>query len=248
TAYLVTSTVLVPIAGKLSDQLGRKPLLITSTLAFLVSSLLCAQAQDVGQLVAARALQGLRGGGITAAVFAAVPTLFSPASRARIIGLFTGTYGLASIIGPLVGGVITDTVGWRGVFYLNLPVGVIALALVATMLRPQPSANGRPKLDYLGGATLVLGSAPLLLALSLGCDRQWQCAGAVDGGFRARQYPGGPAPGAVPALPRDWTGRLASGGDWPVADDRHGPRHGVRRGGAQPGGRWLRSRQRPGGV
>src|SRR5436190_13555234 len=116
TAYLVTSTVAVPIAGKLSDQLGRKPLLIGSTLAFLVTSALCAQAQTFNQLVGARALQGLSGGAITAAVFATVPTLFSPSSRARIIGLFTGTYGLASIVGPLVGGIITDAVGWRGVF------------------------------------------------------------------------------------------------------------------------------------
>ncbi len=167
TAYLVTSTVLVPIAGKLSDQLGRKPLLIVSTVTFLVSSLLCAQAQDFSQLVAARALQGLSGGAITAAVFAAVPALFSPASRARIIGLFTGTYGLASIIGPLLGGVITDTVGWRGVFYLNLPVGAVALALVASTFKVQAAAS-RPKLDYLGGLTLMLGAAPLLLALSLG--------------------------------------------------------------------------------
>src|SRR5207248_2128268 len=135
TAYLVTSTVLVPIAGKLSDQLGRKPLLIASTLAFLACSLLCAQAQDLGQLVAARALQGLSGGAITAAVFATVPTLFSPASRARIIGLFTGTYGLASIIGPLLGGLITDSVGWRGVFFLNLPLGLIALAPRVTAYR-----------------------------------------------------------------------------------------------------------------
>jgi EmrB/QacA subfamily drug resistance transporter len=167
TAYLVTSTVLVPIAGKLSDQLGRKPLLTVSTVAFLVSSLLCAQAQDFSQLVAARALQGLSGGAITAAVFAAVPTLFSPQARARIIGLFTGTYGLASIIGPLIGGLITDSIGWRGVFYLNLPIGAIALALVVATFRPQP-VQERPKLDLLGGATLMLGTAPLLLALSLG--------------------------------------------------------------------------------
>jgi EmrB/QacA subfamily drug resistance transporter len=168
TAYLVTSTVMVPIAGKLSDQLGRKPLLTVSTAAFLVSSLLCAQAHDFGQLVAARAVQGLSGGAITAAVFAAVPTLFSPESRARIIGLFTGTYGLASIIGPLIGGIVTDSFGWRGVFLLNLPVGAVALALVAGTFKPQPLRSTHPAIDYLGGATLMLGAAPLLLALSLG--------------------------------------------------------------------------------
>jgi EmrB/QacA subfamily drug resistance transporter len=169
TAYLVTSTVMVPIAGKLSDQLGRKLLLLASTLAFALSSLLCAQAQDFNQLVAARGLQGVSAGAITAAVFATVPTLFSLAARARIIGLFTATYGLASIVGPLLGGIVTDTFGWRGVFYLNLPVGVVALALVAVTFRPQsvPSTN-RQQLDYLGGAALIAGVTPLLLALSLG--------------------------------------------------------------------------------
>ncbi|MBV8720443.1 MAG: MFS transporter [Chloroflexi bacterium] len=168
TAYLVTSTVLVPIAGKLSDQLGRKLLLTVSAVTFLVSSVLCGQAQDFGQLVAARALQGLSGGAITASVFATVPTLFSPQARAKIIGLFTGTYGLASIIGPLIGGFITDTAGWRGIFYLNVPIGLIALALVSLAYKPQSTAQGRPNVDFLGGATLMLGSAPLLLALSLG--------------------------------------------------------------------------------
>ncbi len=171
TAYLVTSTVMVPIAGKLSDQLGRKPLLVISALGFLLSSLVCAQAQTFGQLVAARAIQGLSGGAITAAVFATVPTLFSASARARIIGLFTGTYGVASIIGPLLGGLITDSVGWRGVFLVNLPVGAVALALVGLTYRQAPVAApvaGRPKLDYLGGLSLMLGVAPLLVALSLG--------------------------------------------------------------------------------
>ncbi len=168
TAYLVTSTVAVPIAGKLSDQLGRKPLLLGSTLGFLVSSLLCAQAQTFDQLVGARAIQGLSGGAITAAVFATVPSLFSPAARARIIGLFTGTYGLASIVGPLLGGIITDLVGWRGVFYLNLPLGLIALLLVWRTLRAEPASAQKPRLDYLGGLALVAGVSPLLLALSLG--------------------------------------------------------------------------------
>ena len=168
TAYLLTSTVLVPIAGKLSDQLGRKPLLVAGSLSFLATSLLCAQAQDFGQLIAARALQGIGGGTITAAVFATVPTLFSPAGRARIVGLFTGTYGLASIIGPLLGGIVTDSVGWRGVFYLNLPVGLVALALVVRAYRPAALSIVRPRVDYLGAATLVGGLVPLLLALSLG--------------------------------------------------------------------------------
>jgi EmrB/QacA subfamily drug resistance transporter len=167
TAYLLTSTVMVPIAGKLSDQLGRKALLVGGSLAFLLTSLLCAQAQDFTALIAARALQGLGGGTITAAVFATVPTLFSPAGRARVVGLFTGTYGLASIIGPLLGGVITDAVGWRGVFYINLPIGIVALAFVIGAYRARllPSTG---KIDVLGALTLVGGLVPLLLSVSLG--------------------------------------------------------------------------------
>jgi EmrB/QacA subfamily drug resistance transporter len=168
TAYLLTSTLMVPIAAKLSDQLGRKPLLLGGSIAFLITSLLCAQAQDFSQLIAARALQGIGGGTITAAVFATVPTLFSPAGRARIVGLFTGTYGLASIIGPLVGGVVTDTVGWRGVFYLNLPLGLLACALLIVAYRPAALSTARPRIDYLGVLTLIAGLLPLLLALSLG--------------------------------------------------------------------------------
>jgi EmrB/QacA subfamily drug resistance transporter len=169
TAYLLTSTLMVPIAAKLSDQFGRKPLLIVGSLAFLVTSVLCAQAQDFTQLIGARALQGLGGGTITAAVFATVPTLFSPADRARIVGLFTGTYGLASIIGPLLGGIVTDSVGWRGVFYLNLPLGLVALVLLVTAYRPAlPVMMTERRVDYAGAATLVAGLAPLLMALSLG--------------------------------------------------------------------------------
>ncbi len=167
TAYLLTSTIMVPIAGKLSDQLGRKPLLVGGSLAFLATSLLCAQAQDFSQLIAARALQGIGGGTITAAVFGTVPTLFSPAGRARVVGLFTGTYGLASIIGPLLGGIITDAVGWRGVFFINLPIGVIALVLVLGAYRAKllPSAA---HIDVNGALTLVGGLVPVLLAISLG--------------------------------------------------------------------------------
>jgi EmrB/QacA subfamily drug resistance transporter len=170
TAYLLTSTVMVPIAAKLSDQFGRKPLLIVGSVAFLLTSVLCAQAQNFTQLIGARALQGLGGGIITAAVFATVPTLFSPTDRARIVGLFTGTYGLASIIGPLVGGIVTDSVGWRGVFYLNLPLGLLALVLLVTAYRPAaiPLAMRKPRVDYAGAATLVAGLAPLLTVLSVG--------------------------------------------------------------------------------
>src|SRR6266540_5276398 len=101
TAYLLSSTVTVPLAGKLSDLYGRKPLLLIGAGFFVLTSALCGVAADLTQLIAFRALQGIGGGVVTAAVFAAVPELFSPTARARLVGLFTGTYGLASIVGPL---------------------------------------------------------------------------------------------------------------------------------------------------
>src|SRR5438270_222492 len=155
TAYLLTSTIAVPVVGKLADQYGRKPFLVGGTSFFVVTSLLCGVAGNLWELVAARALQGIGAGVVTAAVFAAVPTLFSPSARARIIGLFTGTYGLASIIGPLLGGVVTDSVGWRGVFYLNLPIGVVAVLLVARTFNVELKKQGSPRLDYTGAASLI---------------------------------------------------------------------------------------------
>ncbi len=168
TAYLLTSTVAVPIVGKLADQYGRRPFLLGGTLFFLATSLLCSLAGSLNQLVAFRALQGVGGGVITAAVFAAVPTLFSPAARARIVGLFTGTYGLASIVGPLLGGVITDSVGWRGIFALNVPIGLVGMVILVVRY-PRPGSNPvRPVIDYLGAVCLVAGITPLFLTLSLG--------------------------------------------------------------------------------
>ena len=168
TAYLLTSTTLVPISGKLADQFGRKPLLVLGTTLFLAASILCAAAQTLPQLIAARAFQGLGGGMITAAAFAAVPTLFAPASRARIVGLFTGTYGAASIIGPLLGGVLTDVAGWRAVFLINIPLGAIALGLVWRTFPSPGRDGGRPAVDIAGAILLVGALTPLLLALSVG--------------------------------------------------------------------------------
>jgi EmrB/QacA subfamily drug resistance transporter len=171
TAYLLTSTVAVPIAAKLTDLFGRRPFLLGGSLVFVAASLLCGLAQDLPQLIAARALQGIGGGAVTAAVFAAIPSLFSAAARARIVGLFTGTYGLAALLGPLVGGVLTELAGWRAVFTINLPVGVLALALVWLSYPergPAVSRRARPRLDFLGAGGLAGGLGLLLMALSLG--------------------------------------------------------------------------------
>jgi EmrB/QacA subfamily drug resistance transporter len=169
TAYLLASTVTVPVAGKLSDLYGRKRVLLIGVGAFVATSALCGAASDLGQLIAFRALQGIGGGIVTAAVFAAVPELFSPAARARLVGLFTGTYGLAAIVGPLLGGVLTDALGWRSVFAVNLPLGALAAAVLVVAYPARAAAvEARPSVDYAGALTLVGGVGLILLALSVG--------------------------------------------------------------------------------
>ena len=175
TAYLLTSTAVVPIVGKLTDLYGRKRFLLGGVVAFLLASALCGVAGDMTQLIVFRAVQGLGGGVLMATVFAGVSALFPPRERARYQGLFGATFGLASVIGPLVGGYLTDYLSWRWVFYVNLPVGFVAL-LVLWFFFPdlkQPRAD-RPRIDFAGSAALVAGVTPLLLALSWGgIERSW---------------------------------------------------------------------------
>src|SRR5205809_7334901 len=134
TAYLVASTVMVPVAGKLGDLFGRKPFLLPGMVGFVVASALCGQSHSMLELVAFRTIQGLFGGMLFATVFAGIGDLFPPARRARLAGLFGAVFGLSSIVGPTAGGYITDTWGWRWVFYVNLPVGLIAVLLVAATM------------------------------------------------------------------------------------------------------------------
>src|SRR5579871_2831033 len=162
-AYLLTSTVTVPLAGKLSDLYGRKPLLLIGSGVFVLASLLCGFAGNLTALIIFRALQGIGGGTVTAAVFAAVPELFSPTARARLVGLFTGTYGLASIVGPLIGGLLTDAVGWRSVFLVNLPLGIAATAVLAVAYPSRRTASRKLPIDYLGALLLVGGVGSLLM-------------------------------------------------------------------------------------
>ena len=173
TAYLVASTIMVPIAGKLGDLFGRKPFLLAGMSGFIVASALCGQSHGMLELVIFRTIQGIFGGMLFATVFAVIGDLFPPTQRARLAGLFGGVFGLASIVGPTAGGYITDTWGWRWVFYVNLPVGIIAVLLViATMPFVRSSASIRD-IDFLGAGALVAGLVPLMVALSITRDHGW---------------------------------------------------------------------------
>jgi len=172
TAYMVASTTTVPIAGKLGDMFGRKPFLLAGMVGFVLASALCGQAQDMVQLVAFRALQGLFGGVLFATVFASIADLYPPRERPRIQGLFGGIWGISSVIGPTLGGFLTDNVGWRWVFYVNLPLGIAAVTFVALTM-PWKRTGHRHAIDYLGAALLAAGLVPLLTAFSITRDHDW---------------------------------------------------------------------------
>ena len=144
TAYLLTSTAVVPISGKLSDMYGRKLFLCGSTAVFVLASALCGLSQDMNQLIVFRGLQGVAGGVLTSTIFTVISQIFPPAERGRIQGLFSGIFGLASIVGPLVGGYLTDNLSWRWVFYVNLPIGILALTGAAASRSPISSPSRRP--------------------------------------------------------------------------------------------------------
>ena len=173
TVYLVASTVMVPIAGKLGDLFGRKPFLLTGMIGFVAASALCGLSQNMLELVAFRGIQGVFGGILFATVFTVIGDLYPPQVRARVQGLFGAVFGLSSVLGPTVGGYLTDNLGWRWVFYVNVPVGVLAVLTVAsTMPFTRTRASWRD-IDFAGAGLLVLGVAPLLTALTITRDHAW---------------------------------------------------------------------------
>ncbi len=167
TAFMVTATTTTPLYGKLSDIYGRRTLFFVAILVFLVGSLLCGAAQTMGQIIAFRAIQGLGAGGLLTLAQAAIGDVVSPRDRPRYQGLFTGTFALSSVAGPLLGGLITSALSWRWVFYVNLPVGILALVMIAIGLRKPPSGQRRP-IDYAGAALLAGSTSALLLLLAWG--------------------------------------------------------------------------------
>ncbi len=166
TSYLLASTAMVPIYGKLSDIYGRKPVLLFGIVVFLIGSVLCGLAGTMLQLVIYRGIQGFGAAALTSTAFAIPADLFVPAERARYMGVFGAVFGLSSVIGPFLGGLITDTFSWHWVFFVNLPVGLIALAFIVAKL-PRLHSGLRPKIDYAGAVSLLVAVVPLLLALTL---------------------------------------------------------------------------------
>ncbi|MFN8023228.1 MAG: MDR family MFS transporter [Acidimicrobiales bacterium] len=169
TAYIVTSTIATPLLGKLSDIYGRRLIFQTSMATFLVGSLLCGLAQNMGQLIAFRALQGLGGGAIQALAFSILGDILPPRERGRYIGYFTLAFAGSAILGPLVGGFIIEHWSWPWIFYINVPACIAVSAICHVALR-LPFQRRQTKLDVIGATLLVAGIGSLMIGLEVGRD------------------------------------------------------------------------------
>jgi len=177
TAYLLTSTVTVPIYGKLSDLFGRKPMLLIGIGLFLFGSALSGLSQTMWQLIAFRAIQGLGAGALFPISLAVIGDLFTPRERGKYQGLFGAVFGIAFLVGPGLGGTITDNFSWHWVFYVNLPIGLIAVAVIAWLLPTVKRPDAARNIDYAGVLTFAAGIVPILIGLTNAENGDWGAVG-----------------------------------------------------------------------
>ncbi|MYV76364.1 MFS transporter [Streptomyces virginiae] len=178
TAYMLASTAATPLWGKLGDQYGRKKLFQYAIVLFLIGSALCGIAQDMPQLIGFRALQGLGGGGLIVLSMAIVGDIVPPRERGKYQGLFGGVFGATSVLGPLLGGLFVDNLSWRWVFYINLPIGLVALVVIAAVLHI-PARSSKHTIDYLGTFLIACVATCLVLIASLGGTWGWGSARVI---------------------------------------------------------------------
>jgi EmrB/QacA subfamily drug resistance transporter len=166
TIYMLCQTVIIPITGGLADIFGRKPVFLIGIFTFLVGSAFCGLAPSMTWLILFRGVQGIGSGILTTIVFTIVADLFPPQLRGKYMGIVTSVFGLSSIIGPLIGGVITDNLSWRWNFYINIPIGAVAVIMILLFMPNFKTADRRNKIDIAGTLFIVLTLVPMLLAFS----------------------------------------------------------------------------------
>ncbi|HWD51543.1 MAG TPA: MDR family MFS transporter [Acidimicrobiales bacterium] len=173
TAYLLTSTISTPLYGKLSDQLGRKGIFQFAIVIFLVGSVLAGLSQNMGELIAFRGIQGIGAGGLMSMAMTIIADVVSPRDRGRYQGYFGATFALSSVAGPLLGGVFTDNLSWRWIFYINIPIGIVALCVTSVVLK-LPFRRQAHDIDYLGAVLLMVAiTATLLVTVWGGTQYPW---------------------------------------------------------------------------
>jgi EmrB/QacA subfamily drug resistance transporter len=173
TIYLLTSTITGPIYGKLSDLYGRRPIFIWAVSLFLVSSVFAGLSQEMWQFILARGLQGLGGGAVFPIAFAIVADLYPPEERAKYGALFGGVFGISSVLGPILGGYVTDTFGWPWIFFVNVPIGLISLFVCWRLLPPIKHPESGRNIDYVGAALFATAIGPILVGLSNKRSLDW---------------------------------------------------------------------------
>ena len=166
TIYLLTSTISGPIYGKLSDLFGRRPIILGAVVIFLVSSVLAGLSQEMWQFILFRGIQGLGGGAVFPVALAVVADLYTPAERGKYLGFFGAVFGLSSLVGPFIGGGITDLISWHWIFFVNVPVGLISLVILWRLLPAIKRPDAARHIDYIGAVVFALAIAPFLIGLT----------------------------------------------------------------------------------
>ena len=183
TSYMLSSTISIILFGKISDIYGRKNVLIVGITIFVVSSILCGFATNMFEFILFRGLQGIGGGILISLPFIVVGEIFSPMERAKYMGILASVFGLADVLGPILGGVITDTLGWRWVFFINIPIGVAAVTLILYSLPNIKLPNISKVIDYSGIITFTLALSSMFIAITFAGDMNKYPIGEIVGLF-----------------------------------------------------------------
>jgi EmrB/QacA subfamily drug resistance transporter len=173
TVYLLTSTISGPIYGKLSDLFGRRPVILFAVSLFLIGSALCGLSQEMWQFILFRGLQGLGGGALFPVALAVVADLYTPAERGKYLGTFGAVFGLSSLLGPAIGGILTDNLSWHSIFYVNIPLGLISLFVIYRLLPAVRNPDAAKNIDYLGAAVFAVAIGAFLIGLTNRQTSDW---------------------------------------------------------------------------